>query len=156
MAKTILVPIDFSIESLNTLRLALEGHTTDKLNIILLYAEHLTDSITELLFYSPQKIIQSLTKPDFQEAIAILKNRHETAIDSIEIELIHSYNRKVFEAFLEKRKVDEIYVPITYKLKPRRNGFDPIPLLKRSSVPVHGIEWELDGGGSDQLKSLFK
>ncbi len=156
MAKTILVPIDFSIESLNTLRLALEGHHTDKLKIILLYAQYLTDSITELLFYSPQKIIQTLSKPDFQDAIAILKNRHETAIDSIKIELIHSYNHKVFEAFLEKRKVEEIYVPTTYTLKPGRKGFDPIPLLRRSSVPVHGVAWELDGGESDHLKSLFK
>lgn len=48
--KNILIPIDFTIESLNTLKFALEENKNEQLTVVLMYATHLSDSITELLF----------------------------------------------------------------------------------------------------------
>jgi hypothetical protein len=157
MAKTILIPIDFKIESLNTLKLALNSLKSEHTNVVLMYTEYLTDSITELLFYSPKKIIKSLKSPEFEEAISIIKNRYETMIDSIDIKLFHGYNVNAFKIFVEAKKIDTIYIPKNYSLRTSQNGFNPIPLIKKSKLPYQEIEWETSTYTSEQvqLNALF-
>jgi len=60
MPKTILIPIDFRVASLNTLKYALERSSGSPHRVILIYAEYLEDSITELLFYRPESKPRSL------------------------------------------------------------------------------------------------
>ncbi|HQA59356.1 MAG TPA: hypothetical protein PK033_15990, partial [Acetivibrio sp.] len=74
--KNILIPIDFTIESLNTLKFALEENKNEQLTVVLMYATHLSDSITELLFYSQYKIIQKLINQPFKDAINIINNTY--------------------------------------------------------------------------------
>jgi hypothetical protein len=66
MPKRILIPIDFSVESLNTLKRALDGLGDTHVEVILMYAEYLSDSITELLFYSPDDKRKELVTPIYQ------------------------------------------------------------------------------------------
>ena len=68
MVKNILVPIDFQVASLNTMKLALEDREDCEVRVILMYSEFLTDSISDLLFYSPHKIIDAKLTPEFKEA----------------------------------------------------------------------------------------
>ncbi|MBL7936163.1 MAG: hypothetical protein JNM51_10200 [Bacteroidia bacterium] len=141
MAKTILIPVDFTPESLNTLKLALKENSISGVNVILMYSEYLTDSITDLLFYSADRIIESHITPDFEETISILKNRYETDIKTIKIELFHGYNINSFKNFIEAKRIDAIYIPKKYTLKLKKNGFDPIPFIKKSGLPVQEMEW---------------
>jgi hypothetical protein len=152
MERTILIPIDFKIESLNTLKLALNSIENEHANVVLMYAEYLTDSITELLFYSPKKTIKSLKSPEFEEAISIIKNRYETVIRSIEIELFHGYNVNAFKEFVEAKKIDTIYIPKNYSLRLPKNGFDPIPLIKKSKLSYQEMGWETSTYTSEQLQ----
>lgn len=158
MAKTILIPIDFSVESLNTLRLALSQHRQETVNVVLMYAEYLSSSITELLFYAPNEIIQSLTSPQFYDAINIIKNSYEFTIQSITIELFHGSNISAFRNFCETNEIDLIYLPLNYRLAPKKNGFDPIPLIKKSKVQFFEVNWNFDNMASykDELNQLFK
>ncbi len=142
MAKTILIPIDFNPESLNTLKLALKENSISEVDIILMYSEYLTDSITDLLFYSADRIIQSHMTSDFEETISILKNRYETSIKSIKIELFHGYNTTSFKNFIEAKQIDTIYIPKKYTLKLKKKGFNPLPFIKKSGVSVQEIEWD--------------
>lgn len=157
MAKTILIPIDFKIESLNTLKLTLSSIKNQQVNVVLMYAEDLTDSITGLLFYNPKKAIKSLLSSEFEEAISIIKNRYETMIDSISIELFHGYNANAFKNFVEAKKIDSIYLPKSYSLRLPTNGFNPIPLIKKSKLPYQEIGWETSTYTSEQvqLNALF-
>lgn len=142
MTKTILIPIDFNPESLNTLKLALKENSISEVDIILMYSEYLTDSITDLLFYSADRIIQSHITFDFEETISILKNRYETSIKSIKIELFHGHNTNSFKNFIAAKQIDTIYIPKKYTLKLKKNGFNPVPFIKKSGVPVQEIEWD--------------
>jgi hypothetical protein len=154
----ILIPIDFRIESLNTLKYALEERRNKKSTIILMYSEYISDSITELLFYDPAKKIKELASSDFNDAIAIINNTHESSLHTIKIELFNGLNKNAFLNFYEAHGIDIIYLPKDYRLKPLKNGFDPIPIIKKSKVAYREVTWSNDYSTSskNELNQLFK
>jgi hypothetical protein len=158
MVKKILIPIDFRIESLNTLKYSLEERKQEKSSVILIYSEYSSDSITELLFYNPVKIVEALVSANFNDAINIIKNTYETSIHSFKIELFHGLNVNAFLNFYEAHGIDLVYLPKDYYLKPHKNGFDPIPLIKKSKVQYREVNWtnEYNLTDNDDLNQLFK
>lgn len=156
MIKTILVPVDFTINSLNTLKFALESQH-ERTEIILMYAELQSDSITDLLFYSQDKIIGARITSDFILALEAIKNRFEKNIEDIVIKVFHGTNANALNSFLVVNCIDEIFIPKTYKLSAPRLAFDPIPILKKAPFPVHEIEWKAENAlhEKNQLDSLF-
>ena len=157
MVKTILIHVDFRVESLNTLKLALAQSNENNVGVVLMCAEILSDSISDLLFYSQEKIINARMKPEFLKAIAIIKNRFENKIKRFEIEVFHGRNQSSLERFMKANKIDEIYIPKTYVLKLSGPAFDPLPLLKKYQLPVYQIDWDQkqETSEEDQLNALF-
>jgi hypothetical protein len=157
MTKNLLIPIDFSVASLNTLKVVLENHKDKKFNVILFYSEILDDSITDLLFYNPNKIIKSKLTEEFSEAVEILKNRFQENIESLKIKLYHGLTKKALHNFLSIYQVDLIGIPKNYKFKSSRNSFNPIPNLIKSNIKLEEVYWEQDNfkTESEQLLSLF-
>ena len=158
MVKKILIPTDFKIESLNTLKYSLEERKQEKSSVILMYSAYNSDSITDLLFYNPTKVVEALVSSNFNDAINIIKNTYETSIHSFKIELFHGLNLNAFLNFYESHGIDLVYLPKDYCLKPYKNGFDPIPLIKKSKVQYSEVAWTSDQGTSnkDELNQLFK
>jgi hypothetical protein len=158
MVKKILIPIDFKIESLNTLKYCLEERKLEKSSIILMYSAYSGDSITEILFYNPGKIVEALVSSNFNDAINIIKNTYESSFNSFKIELFHGLNTKAFLNFYNAHGIDLVYLPKDYCLKPYKNGFDPIPLIKKSKVEFREVAWssENDLADKDDLNKLFK
>jgi hypothetical protein len=156
--KQILIPIDFNIESLNTLKLALEECKLQRVNILLFYAETLTSSITELLFYTPKKTIMAMSSAQFNDALNILKNTYESSLQSIDIKLFHGFNKQAFINFCQANQVDLIYIPKNYQLAQKKNSFDPIPLIKKSNIPFIEVSWNSDSQifSDDEINQLFK
>ena len=99
MAKRILAVTDFTVESLNVLRLALKNTSESNLQVILMYAEAASDAIGDLLFRSPQSRINELTTPEFAAALAILKNHYEHEIQSLRIMVFSGYSTVAFQNF---------------------------------------------------------
>lgn len=157
MIKTVLIPIDFKVASLNTLKLALEYYKDIHLQVVLIYPQNLDDSITELLFYNPEESIKSLTTAEFSEGIEVIKNRFEERLVHLMIKLFHCHSKNQVNAFLEAYRVDEIYVPTQYKFKNTSKIFNPIPILKKSNKPMIEIDWNTDYKHSEleQLIALF-
>ncbi|AYQ33651.1 universal stress protein [Runella sp. SP2] len=155
MERTILVPIDFKVESLNALRLALNTINAGKVNVVLMYAKIPTDSISDFLFYSPDEMVDTLKTTEFEEAIAIIKNRYESLLGSISIELFHGYSANALSNFLEARNIEKIYFSKNYKLKPGKKGFDPTPLLKKSRVSYQEVGGESVVAERKTLSTLF-
>ena len=89
MSLRILLPTDFTVESLLTLKKAMEELPDTDVEAVLLYAEHLSTSITELLFYSPAERRRQLVTSHFEEALTILINRFEKRLLRISIEFFH-------------------------------------------------------------------
>ena len=134
MQKTILIPTDFTVESLVAVKEAISYNEGNNLNIILLYSCFLTDSISELLFYSPEKIIREQSSKNFHEALSIIQNRFSEQINSISIEVFHGYSARAVEAFIEKNKIDHVYFSKNYSVNEDKNLFDIKPFIKKSKV----------------------
>ena len=139
--KTILIPTDFRVASLNTLRWALEQLEEPVVNVVLLHCERLTDSITERLFYSPERMIGDLLTTDFNDAISILTNHFAHKIGEIKIELFHGGVQNTFDTLLHTLGVDIIYVPRFYRLYVPKRAFDPLPYIQRTTISHQEIAW---------------
>ena len=157
MQKTILIPTDFQVESLNTLKLALKHQNNQKVRVVLMYSEYLTDSITELLFYSPKEIIKSSIKPEFEEALAIIKNRFPKTLVEISMQMFHGFTTNAFLHFAHANNIDEVYIPKNYTLIKSTKSFDPLPLLRKSKLPIYEMNWNNNTKVSrgDQLEAIF-
>lgn len=157
MIKKILIPIDFQVASLNTLKYALEANSNCQIEVVLLYSEYLSSSITDLLFYSSTDTITHKFTDDFRDAVQIIKNRYSNMVNRVSIELFHGFTSKSLNNLLLENEVSEIYLPKSYRLRLQKNAFNSIPLLKKSKLPVFEIDWN---GASltsekEQLVALF-
>jgi hypothetical protein len=141
MIATILVPIDFRVASLNTLKFALEMTGERPVRAVLLHASHLSDSISDLLFYSPARIIREKMTDGFRDGLQVIKNHYADWLVEVEIVACHSENVSVVRQFLATHRVDCIFVPRPGCLDLDSDCFDPIPVLKRSGIPCEELEW---------------
>lgn len=113
MSKTVIIPTDFSIVSLKLAQTAIEDHPGEKLNLVLVHGVHLTDSITELLFFSKNDVISCLSNPDFENACSLLQNLFSKQVNSLRTELFTGFTQSAFNSFLQGVGADKIYVPET-------------------------------------------
>lgn len=154
---TILVPTDFCVASLNTLRLALEQIAEPTVNVVLLHCEVRDDSITELLFYSPARIVDDLLTDDFREALSILTNRFENKIGQFRIELFHGHVQSVFDTLCDTLKIDAAYFSRSYKQHLSKRAFDATPYIVNGIIPYYEVDWlrQETTFEKDRLENLF-
>ena len=141
MEKTVLVPTDFSIASLNIVKSYLnEQDSNTKVNIILLHGLHQTDSITNLLFFSKSKVLESLTNPAFEEALRVLKNKYASQVRIMRKDIFTGFTQAAFNQFVEANRVNEVCLPILYNPKFKdKNSFDLLPYIKASNLNITTI-----------------
>lgn len=156
MSKTILIPTDFTIASLFPLKQAL-SHDEEKVNVLLLYCCLPPDSITDLLFYSQERILAPLLNSNFKEACSILSNRYVSRIDMLKTEVFHGYNQSAFDRWIEAKQVEAAYIPNGYNYRLQRTGVDPLRFLLGGSLPVHRVMWDQKTAlpEKDQIAELF-
>lgn len=152
MNKSIALLTDFSVDSLTMLRHALKQEENTKLNIILIHGYRSSDSIMDLLFYSKETQIQSLTNESFTNALQIIKNGYSSRIASIKIELLSGVTSAAIRNSLEAWSISEVYIPRKNFLKlTSERSFNLVPLLKRSGMKI--IEADMPQSEDIHLKS---
>jgi hypothetical protein len=141
MEKTVLVPTDFSIASLNIVKSYLnEQDRNTRINIVLLHGMHQSDSITNLLFFSKSKVLESLTNPAFEEACRVLKNKYASQIRIMRKDIFTGFTQAAFNQFAEANRIDEVCLPILYNPQfKNRNSFDLLPFIKASRLNITTI-----------------
>jgi hypothetical protein len=144
MRKTVLIPTDFSIESLTVLKnYLIEAESYVSYDIILLHGTHLNDSISDLLFFSKGKILNELTNEAFEEACKILKNKFASKINSLRKDLFTGYNQSAFNSYVEANRVEVACVPANYEWKwSNKKSFNLMPYITKSEVSVEEIGWK--------------
>ncbi|MGS2763206.1 hypothetical protein [Sinomicrobium sp. M5D2P9] len=140
--KNILVPTDFTVDSLILLKKAIENEN-EKLNFILVYGKSLPNSISELVFFSKGKLISSLESKSFIEAKGILKNRYFSRINTLRTDIFYGRNQNAFENFLQGNNINKAYIPEDSKsLHPSlKKGFDLLPYLKKSGLELTEVSY---------------
>jgi len=140
-AKKILIPTDFTVKSLETVKRAIAQTGLQPLDIVLLHGANLPNSTMDLLFFSKARIIKKLKTEEFTEACDILRNKYSSKIRSFHIEVITSNRSAYFKNFIDASKIQEIYVPTKGTLNFRSTkGFNTLSLMKKCDLPHTTID----------------
>ncbi|MEQ8474321.1 MAG: hypothetical protein RIC35_24205 [Marinoscillum sp.] len=132
MHKTILIPTDFTIRSLGLLKIALNEQGDQKFNIILSHGVRLSTSISDLLFFSHGKLIQSLSSKEFEEGLQVIKNKYGSQINQIRIEPFVGSTQSAFHNYVMGNKIDEAYLFTGYKpALNHHDSFDITPMIEK-------------------------
>lgn len=144
MVKKIVIPIDFSVESLNQLKHFLADSDNEfKFDIILLHGYQIETSITSLLYFSQRQLLNSLESESFKEALAILVNKFSNQIKSIKTAIFSGNNLNAMKNYLEANDIDEIVYSSNYNFKKlNRRSFEITKYLIKSGVKTQIINWE--------------
>lgn len=132
---TILVQTDFTVNSLNLVIKVLESKPrSSKINLILGYGISLSDSITDLLFFSEGNLLNTLKTSQFEEVLNIIINKYGTMIHSVQYRLFKGYNRSAFINFTEAYNINEAFVDKNLELKlPQKRSFNINYFILKSS-----------------------
>lgn len=140
----IILPTDFSVKSLELVRKVLnDASAPEPLSIVLLHGTYLSNSITDLLFFSKSKTINKLKTDEFNEACNLLKNKYPDKINSLHVDLIISDQKAYFNSFVKKLQITKIFIPNEGFLDfSKVNGFNTLTLLKNCGVSCSEIIFE--------------
>ena len=146
MEKTVLIPTDFSIASLNIVKSYMSMQKSDiRINVILLHGLQQSDSITSLLFYSKRRLLEELCTKEFREGCTVLKNKYASQVRTIKTDIFSGLTQSAFDKFTEANAVTEICLPLAYKPKfKNKNSFDLLPYFKASGLPIEIVGTEVD------------
>jgi len=135
--KTLLIPTDFNVKSLNCIPDLIQQYTPQKLNIILVHMMKITDNIHELLMLSRRSAEHQHISAEFYNACALLKREHANSINNIRIEFFYGSTVAVFKNFLEANEVDSIVMLQNYPYTMlNKNSIEPAILVNRSGIEV--------------------
>lgn len=141
MKRTILIPTDFTVQSLNILKSVLSNNEAENtFDVILLHGFTLSDSIRDLLFFSKYQQIEALTTPEFEEAYEVIKNKFDSQISSLRIDLFTGYNVSAFNNYLEGNRVSEIFVSGKQSVFSNKKSFNLNKFIEKCSINATKID----------------
>ncbi|GAA5220557.1 hypothetical protein [Membranihabitans marinus] len=122
----ILIPSDFSNQSLQLIEYAVLNHPNKVLDIVLVHGYSMPVNYWDQINFSQKAVIQNLTDEGFMEQLDILLLEHDSEINTIKIELFLGTNNLAFKRFVEQHKIVSAIIP-TERLGNfnRKGSFDP-------------------------------
>ncbi|MXV52387.1 hypothetical protein GS399_15540 [Pedobacter sp. HMF7647] len=137
--KTILIPTDFTLKSLDCIPSIVACNPSKKLKLVLVHVMKVTDSMQDLLMLSRRSAEYKNISEDFYNTCAVLKRTFTENIVSIEIEFFYGSTVAVFKDFLETHEVDEIIKPDQSYQLVHKMSIDPAALLGRCGYRVVNV-----------------
>ncbi|UCS91738.1 hypothetical protein KZP23_13390 [Echinicola marina] len=158
--KTILIPTDFSVKSLNIVKSALSINGDCELRILMVHGLELPDSMTDLLLFSKKKLLEELETDEFRASCQMLISKYDLNLIELSVDIFSGYNRRAFENYLEANEVDEIYALTDHEFSPKhKRSFDLMPFINKSSTHLIKVKWMSLGENfkqeRDELSGIF-
>ncbi len=140
--RRILIPTDFTAESLELIDYALLNFPDTKLDIVLVAGFKLPDTRWAITHFSKRKQIKRQLDDEFNEAKSLILKEHKDAVENITFELFNGTNSYAFLNFLEQIHVEDAIIPKETSLcYPGGKWFDTTKYIKKNvknviEVPV--------------------
>lgn len=133
----ILVPTDFTAESLQLAENALRSGNYEKCNVVLFHAFQPPVSPLDMLGTKHKDPSSELMTESFRQACKQLKDNYGNKVNKIIVRCMTGCTRAMFRNFVEANDIDLIYCPEEFYLKPAHlRSVDPQFLFKKCGVPV--------------------
>lgn len=144
MHKNVLIPTDFQMDSLNTIKkVAHDLKEDDTATITLLHGYYLSDSITDLLFHSKRDVLNQIVPAEFFEGCEVLKNKYASKLSHIKIDLFHGLNKRSFKSYIKSNSIDNVYIPMGLNAKKAtKRSFDLIPYINKCCDIISHVQFE--------------
>ncbi|GAB4258197.1 MAG: hypothetical protein Kow0065_07800 [Methylomicrobium sp.] len=137
MKRTILIPTDFSSESLDMIEHVIEQDATAEFHFVLTHCCFMSDCPINLLYFSKTELVQSLKTPEYIKKCNTLRRRYADRKITITTEIFTGLNQAAFANFIDGNRIDEAVIPKRYA--PRLNldnSFNPLPFIKKSRLKI--------------------
>jgi len=152
--KKILIPTDFSTESLQLVEFAILNYNEVPLDIVLVHGYRMPEVYWEVLNFSAIREVRHLSTQAFHDAKLELLREHKKEIQSISIELFTGNNSLAFKNFLAQLHVSEALIPSENFLHfPNYRSFDPTYFIRKNMENIREIT--LEGRSRELQKPRF-
>lgn len=137
--KKILIPTNFSVDSLQLVEHAILNNPRCKLNIILIAGHTLPNNRWTITHFNKSEEVRKQYSDGFLAAERSLMREYKESIDTLTFELFTGHNSIAFRHFLKQLDADTTVIPKTKLLQGKsKKWFDTTAFLKQQ-VP-HVIE----------------
>lgn len=142
--RTVLIPTDFTVESLIAIKNTLQKSDKKPINVILFHSVALSDSITDLLMFSKPRFIREHSSQAFMDACEIMKHKFSSDLNELKIELFTGNTTRSFLNFLDANEVDEIcYMEELKYAKPSKYSRDSISFIKKAQIKITALNQKI-------------
>lgn len=134
--KTLLIPTDFTQQSIQSIPELAERYYPEKVNIVLVHMLKITDSISELLMLSRRSVEYRHIPDNFYIRCRDIQTRHSHLVNNIAITFFYGSTVAVFNNFLEANDVDAIVRPHDNYQLLFKNSIDPDMLIAKCGIDI--------------------
>jgi hypothetical protein len=107
----LLIPVDFTNTTLETIEWALSVFDENPVEIVLLLAREMEYSMTEMILYRPKPFLDEVFTTDFKASIAELRQMYTNTLAKIHVEVFHGNTVQAMKNFLEIHTINCICLP---------------------------------------------
>ncbi|MDQ6481388.1 hypothetical protein [Dyadobacter sp. LHD-138] len=134
--KTIIIPSDFSIESIQVAE-TIVRNAKEEVRILFIHMFHVADDIQDLLFSNYRKKEYEFVSDEFRHECAMLKNVYTGRLKSITVEFFYGSKLAVFKNFLDYNNADFIAYSKSYGMpKLGKSSIDALPVIHKCGLPL--------------------
>lgn len=133
----LLIPTDFSIESLNAVHGVLATNKNEEYKITLFHMLSMPEALPDLLFRPFARQEQKSINKDFTDACEIIQNKYGSRIKSLKVKFAYGDTVAYLRNYLEGQNVDKVVLVHNMQLtKPYKNSLDCVSLLRKTGCPI--------------------
>lgn len=134
--KTVLVPTDFNLESVQIIDALFQDQPHEAFKIVFIHAFKISDSITDMLMLNRRSRDYENISDEFYQTLNHYKNTYQNQIN-LGVEYFYGSTVAAFKNFVENLEVDYIAYPKNYNFKPiNKFSIDPKYLTERSGCKL--------------------
>lgn len=138
--KNILVPTDFSVQSLQLVHEIVKKNPQQKISIFLVHMIHVPGDATDLLFTKKHHLYAQVPHK-FSQAIEMLKNKYASRIAWMGLEFYYGSTAGVLNDIIESRKIQEVFVFDDYTYgTPLKQSVNMIKLLGKCTAIINRVQ----------------
>ena len=133
--KTIVIPSDFSMESVQVAETIVRNETAD-LKIIFTHLFHVADDIQDLLFSNYRKKEYEFVSDEFRKEIKMLKDLHPH-VKAVRTEFFYGSKLAAFKNFLDYNDAVAIAYSESYGVpKLSKSSIEAMPVIKKAGLKM--------------------
>lgn len=152
----LLIPTDFTIQSLNAVHGVLAMNTEEVYKITLFHMLSMPSALPYLLFRPFARQAHQSVNKDFLDACEIIQNKYGSRLHSLKIKFAHGDTVAYLRNYLEGNSIDKVVLVNNMQLSgPYASSINCVPLLRKTGYPVEILPEKIASGTTSNSIELI-